>query len=220
MMQQKSGNEKYSVFTQKSNREEDGGSHAKRISFQDIAQIQGVTPLTPKTTPSDLIKHTRPLGGRYKVKQYYQLDNIQRYRSWQELLRRIRSKERWLFYPCPLECIHEALTSQVPVPYSEFFPRVFGKSAIYLFESFSQSARVALKFGVEKEGMLISCRVLTGKVFWAKKPYPEATVPPRGYDTVAVKSGTDLGFGPIRGDMVVIYNPDMILMRYATYIIT
>ena len=187
------------------------------FSIRDITRISGVTLLTH--VPPDLIRHTAFRGNvPYKIKQYYQLDNLQKFRYWRSLQQRQAGKERWLFYPCPKDAVYDVISAQEPMPYGEFFPRVFGKDAIYLFQSPVQAARVALKFGVENEGLIISCRVLPGKSFIAKSPSPSASSPPRGYNAVLASHGTDLGFGPLLGDMIALYTTERILMRYAAHV--
>lgn len=184
---------------------------------RDLSALAGVIALDPSRIPADLSAHTQ--SPWYKVERYYQVDNVGRWRDWKRRRDRLGGQEQWCFYACPPDLIEAVLKRGRVLPYGEFFPRVFGAKAIYLFEQPTPAARVALKFGVEGEGYLISCRLAPGQVFRTRQGNPRATRPPQGYDTVMAPAGSDLGSGPVEGAVYAAFDPDQVLIRYVTQIV-
>lgn len=183
---------------------------------QDLTSFRGVSELKGAKIPQDILSHTK--SNFYKVKKYYQVDNVDRWRDWQSILQNSGGREEWLFYACPLSMIGGILMQSEIAPYGDFFPKVFGQNALYLFERADQAARVAFKFGVEIEGYLISCRASVGKIFKTRHSNPQATESPRGYDFIMATRGTDLGNGALDCDMYATFSPNRLLIRYVTHI--
>jgi len=188
-----------------------------RAAAQDLTKFRGVTVLDPPNIPADLVAHTK--ADWYQVQKYYQLDDTARWRAWKSLRDTAGGRDFWLFYACPTTMLKELLKRQQALPYSEFFPRVFGQEAIYLYEEPVPAGRVAMKFGLEEEGFLVSCRLAAGSIFQTQRSHPGATQPPNGYDVVMAPKGTDLGSGPIEGDLYAVFNPTRILLRYVAHIV-
>lgn len=183
---------------------------------RDLSQFRGVKRLGRADVPADLVAHTKSRA--YRVNQYYQLEDSNAWKKWSAIKKRNGGRDKWLFYGCPSAMIEDVLTEGRLLPYGEFYARVLGPEAIYLYDRASTAARVALKFGMESQGFLVSCRLVTGRVFRAGKSNPQATKPPRGYDTVMVPKGTDLGSGRLGSDLLVTYEDTWALMRYITQI--
>jgi hypothetical protein len=188
----------------------------ENFDYRDLTTLPCVTRLAGENVPGDLIKHTA--SDWFEVVQFYQIDNVPSWRIWKNSMSRLGGQDRWLFYACPVTMIEEVLAGSYPLPYGEFFPRVFGPNAIYLFRDPDQAARVALKFGLETEGFLLSCRMVTGKTHKVLGPNPQAGSPPRGFSSVLAEKGTDLGSGANKGDLFAVYNPDQILIRFISHI--
>jgi hypothetical protein len=186
------------------------------FDYRNLTSYSNVTRLAGEHIPLDLINHTKSdyFGGL----QYYQVDDVPSWRIWKSLLGRLSGHDRWLFYACPVSMIEEVLAENQPLPYGEFFPRVLGPKAVYLFSDPEQAARTAFNYGVEPEGFLFSCRVITGKPHKIYTPIPQADSPPRGFNSVLAVEGTDLGSGAIKGDLYAVYNPDQILFRFINHI--
>lgn len=187
-----------------------------RAAAQDLTRFRGVTVLDPSNTPADLVAHTR--SDWYRVEKYYQLDDSARWRDWKGLRDAAGGRDIWLFYACPSSMLKELLKRQQALPYGEFFPRVFGQEAIYLYEQPLPAARAAMRFGLEEEGFLVSCRLAAGGIFQTRRGHPGAAQPPNGYDVVMAPKGTDLGSGPIECDLYAAFNPARILLRYVAHI--
>jgi hypothetical protein len=188
----------------------------KHFDYLDLTTLPKVTRLIGENVPGDLINRTKT--DWFEVLQYYRLDDITSWRIWKNLMGRLGGLDRWLFYACPVSMVEDVLAESLPLPYGEFFPRLLGPNAIYLFSDPEQAARTALKFGLETEGFLFSCRVITGKPHKATAPNPQATAPPRGNTSVWAAKGTDLGSGVNMGDVFAVYNPDQILLRFISHI--
>jgi hypothetical protein len=186
------------------------------FDYRDLSSHPGVTNLSGDNVPADLIKHTT--SSWFEVLMYYQIDNVPHWRIWKNIIGRLGGQDRWLFYACPISKIENVLAESHPLPYGEFFPRVLGSNAIYLFSDPEQAARAALKFGLEMEGFLFSCRVITGKPHKVQGPNPQADSPPRGFHSVMAGKGTDLGSGANTGDLYALYNPDQVLFRFISHI--
>jgi hypothetical protein len=186
------------------------------LDYEDLTFHPSISRLVGDKIPPDLIKHIK--SEWFSVQQYYQVDNVPNFRIWKSLLNRLGGYERWLFYACPVSMIEDVLAESQPLPYNEFFPRVFGAKAIYLFSDPEQAARTALYYGLEEEGFLLSCRVITGKSHKSFVPNPHAISPPRGFNSILAVNGTDLGSGAIKGDLYAVYNPDQILFRFINHI--
>lgn len=183
---------------------------------QDLTTIPGVTKLDRTNTPADLVNHTR--SRTFSVARYYQVDNTPSWKQWKELLSRSGGDEKWLFYACPLSMTADLFTRNELLPYGEFPPRVFGRDAIYLFEHAGEAAQAAFKFGMETEGLLVSCRLATGRVFRTKQANPLAANLPQGYDVIFAPKGANLGGWPLRSDLYALFDPHRVLIRYITHI--
>ncbi len=157
-------------------------------------------------------------GIQIDVEKLYQIDDVEGYNSYSGSLKNDGGGEIWLFYACPTDMAEKILTEHRVLPYSDFFPAVLGRKAIYLYENASQAARVAFKFGIEKEGFLFSCRLNLGKLFKTNKGNPQADKPPKDYDTIFARKGTNLGDGAIGSDLYAVYDSRRILLRYAIHI--
>lgn len=181
----------------------------------DLTIFGGVSALAPGAVPPDLVRHAQ--SDWVRVQGYYQVDNVARWRAWRDLCDRQGAPERWLFYGCPQSMVEELLSRQEVQPYGAFFPRVFGEQALYLFEQPLPAARAAIRYGLDRAGYLLSCRVASGRVFRTRQGNPEATEPPPGYDAVMVPQGTDLGSGALEGDLYVLYERSPVLIRYVTH---
>ena len=92
--------------------------------------------------PTDL--ETRTKSKWFKVQQYYQVDDVSQWRAWKGRLDKSGSKEKWLFYACPMSMAEDVLANHQAAPYGDLFPRVLGRDAFYFFEQASQAAQVAL----------------------------------------------------------------------------
>jgi hypothetical protein len=186
------------------------------ITGPDLGSFAGVVELAQEAIPGDLSAHTKSKW--YQIKKYYQVDNVSRWRAWRRLRDQSGGQEIWLFYACPTSMIEAVLDHQEVLPYGDFFPRVFGQEAIYLFEQSTPAARAALKFGVEDEGYLLSCRMAASKVLRTRKGNPRASQLPAGYHAAMAPKGTDLGGGPTACDTYATFDPDRLLIRYVTHI--
>ncbi len=183
----------------------------------DLTTFAGVTVLRGPDVPADLVAHTSLNG--YRVRGYYQVDDVSRWREWKRARDQAGGQETWLFYACPSSLIAAVLRRRQVHPYGEFFPRVFGEKAIYFFAQATPAARAALRFGLDEEGFLISCRVVTGRVFRTRRANPGGTQMPAGYDAVKAPQGTDLGNGPLDCDLYAVLDPQQVLMRYVTHVV-
>lgn len=183
----------------------------------DLTSFRGITKLDQSSVPADLVTHTKSRW--FKALQYYQMDNILRWRAWKSWLDNSSSREKWLFYACPLSLAEDVFANHQVAPYGDFFPRAFGREALYFFDHASQAAQVAFKFGVEREGFLVSCRVIIGEVAEVKRAYPAAVAPPTGYDSVMASKGTDLGAGPLIGPLIALFDSERVLLRYVSHIV-
>jgi hypothetical protein len=186
------------------------------FDYRDLTTHPKISRLSVDNIPQDLIHHTK--SDWFKVQQYYQVDDVPSWRIWKNLLRRFDDHSHWLFYACPVSMIEDVLSESQPLPYSEFFPRVFGPKAVYLFSDPEQAARTALFYGLQADGFLFSCRVITGRSHKTLTPNPEADSPPPGCNSILAEKGTDLGSGPNKGDLYAIYNPDQIIFRFISHI--
>jgi hypothetical protein len=183
----------------------------------DLTSFKGIAALDHGSVPADLV--TRTKSRWFKVQQYYQMDDVSRWRAWKNRLDKSGSREKWLFYACPLSLAEDVFANHQVAPYGDFFPRTFGREAFYFFDDASQAAQIAFKFGVEREGFLVSCRVITGEVAEVKRAYPAAVAPPTGYDSVMASKGTDLGAGPLIGPLIALFDSERALLRYTSHIV-
>ncbi len=193
------------------------GQRAARFDPRSLASMDGVSRAQKADLPAELLSKTRSQW--FKVAGFYQLDDVPAWKAWKSRLARLGDKERWLFYGCPLSMAEEVVGQGKVRPYGEFFPRVFGRDALYLSDQAEWAARVACRFGVEGAGLVVSCRVATGKVFTTKSLYPSATNAPRGFDTVSARKGLDLGFGKTDHGAYIIYDHRLALVRYAVHVV-
>jgi len=175
----------------------------------------GVTTIMPPDVPPDLVKRVQ--SDRYSITGFYQVDNLARFRQWKGIMQQSGTGEKWLFYGCPLTMLEQVIRAGAPLRYGEFFPALLG-SAVYLYPSAQDAARLAFKFGVERRGCLISCRLALGMVSTVQGSSPQADQPTSGYDTVLAPKGTNLGDGPLPADLYAVFDPTRVLMRYITRI--
>ena len=190
---------------------------ASRSGLEDLDAIPGISRISESAVPVELAARTR--SSWYRVKAFYQVDDLVHWRSWKRRLDVAGGADRWVFYACPPGMARDILTRKEVAPYDAFFPGVFGRDGLYFFDATSQAARVALKFWVESEAFLLSCRIIPGTLFKTAQVNPEATRPPKGFDGVMALKGSDLGLGPIEGDVYTFYEPGGALIRYATHIV-
>lgn len=181
-----------------------------------ITRLPGITHLEGENLPPKLTSHVE--SSRYRILGYYQVDNLARWRAWKSLKDRSITLDRWLFYACPLTMIEAVINAGQPLPYGEFYPHVFSAEAVYLYAKADAAARVAMKFGEETEGFLMSCRTLPGNIQRNQTPHPAATQPPKGYDSILVTRGVDLGSGELESDLYALFDGGRALLRYITHI--
>lgn len=190
---------------------------AGRFDPRDLARIKGISRAQKRDLPAELVGKTRSRW--FKAEGYYQLDDVPAWKAWKSRLAQLGGGEKWLFYGCPLSMAEDVAKHGRIRPYGEFFPRIFGRDALYLSDRAEWAARVACGFGVEDAGLVVSCRVATGKVFMTKSPYPTATSAPRGYDTVSARRGLDLGLGQTDHRTHAVYDHRAVLVRYFVHVV-
>ena len=182
-----------------------------------LGEMAGVRPLKEKQAPAELVDKVR--GGRFDVAGFYLLENVGRWNAWQAAGGLKSDRERWLFYGCPPDMLKEVLQPHMAAPYGPEFERPFGPDAIYLTDRAEPAAEIALRHYTTDEGLLISCRLAVGKAYRPQGALAAATAPPAGFDTIYARVGTDLGRGPLDYELFAAYEPDRVLLRFATHIV-
>jgi hypothetical protein len=176
----------------------------------------GVTELSRRDTPAHL---GRALAKRpFDILGVHQLDDLKRFKAWTAERTKRGGKDLWLWWGCPMALLDKAVSDGAPQSYGDFHAGVLGKDAVYLYANPGSAARAALRYGIDREGVLFSIRLVPGKVFKCTGGNPSADGPPEGGQTVHAARGVDLGAGAISHDLFAVWDGDGVLLRYATHI--
>ncbi len=191
-----------------------GGSQRTSFDLRSLGSIPGLREIAEKDAPVEMINKLKT--DVFRVQALYQWDDVRRWMAWKHV--QDGQPDAWCFYGCPSDMTTDVFSSHSIKPYGSFFPAVFGRDALYLYSRAAAAGRIALHFLADEEGLLMSCRLVAGRVFKTARIYPQATNPPDGYDTVLAPRGMDTGFGVMEGESFVAYDAERILIRYVAHI--